>query len=158
MVVAELATPTNFSPTVSDTTDPVLIIDTGPLVATADRDDPDHDACQSLLESAPGPLVTNALVIAEAAFLITRQVGTAGESALVADVIDGRLVVEALTIADWERVRELIDQYADLPLGTTDASVIALAERHGVIEVATLDHRHFHVVRPTHAEAFTLSP
>lgn len=158
MVVAGPATPTNFSPTDSDTTDPVLIVDTGPLVATADRDDPDHDACRSLLESAPGPLVTTALVIAEAAFLINRQVGTAGESALVADVIEGRLVVEALTIADWERVRELIEQYADLPLGTTDASVIALAERHGVVEVATLDNRHFHIVRPSHADGFTLSP
>jgi predicted nucleic acid-binding protein len=47
---------------------------------------------------------------------------------------------------------------ADLPLGTTDASVIALAERLEVPEVATLDHRHFTVVRPRHTKAFTLLP
>ena len=33
--------------------------------------------------------------------------------------------------------------YASLPLGTTDASVIAVAERLNLAEVATLDRRHF---------------
>lgn len=53
---------------------------------------------------------------------------------------------------------ELVTEYADLGLGTTDASVIAIAERLGVSEVATLDHRHFTVVRPRHTRAFTLLP
>jgi uncharacterized protein len=51
-----------------------------------------------------------------------------------------------------------VARYDDLPLGTTDASVIALAERFGVEEIATLDHRHFRVVRPSHIESFTLLP
>jgi predicted nucleic acid-binding protein len=53
----------------------VLVVDTGPLVATADRADEDHAACRALLEDDPGPLVTTALVIAEAAYLINRQLG-----------------------------------------------------------------------------------
>jgi predicted nucleic acid-binding protein len=48
--------------------------------------------------------------------------------------------------------------YGDMPLGTTDATVIALAERMGVREIATLDRRHFSVVRPSHVEALTLLP
>ena len=136
----------------------MLIVDTGPLVATADRDDPDHEACLALLEGSDGPLVTTALVIAEAAFLIARQVGPDGEAALIADVAEGRLVVEALTRPEWERVSELVEGYADLGLGATDASVIALAERHRVQEIATLDRRHFHVVRPRHVDGFTLLP
>ena len=36
----------------------------------------------------------------------------------------------------------------DLPLGIVDAAVIAIAERLQVTEIATLDHRHFAVVRP----------
>jgi hypothetical protein len=40
----------------------VLIVDTGPLVATADRADKDHEACRQLLESDEGPLVTTAMV------------------------------------------------------------------------------------------------
>jgi predicted nucleic acid-binding protein len=51
-----------------------------------------------------------------------------------------------------------VDPGSDLPLGGTDASVVAAAERLGFEEVATLDHRHFTVVRPSHVEAFTLLP
>lgn len=53
---------------------------------------------------------------------------------------------------------ELVRGYDDLPLGTTDASVIALAERLAIGEIATLDQRHFRVVRPSHVEALTLFP
>jgi uncharacterized protein len=52
----------------------------------------------------------------------------------------------------------LVEQYADLPLGAVDASVIALAERLGIPEVATLDRRHFSVVRPLHVPTFHLLP
>lgn len=48
---------------------------------------------------------------------------------------------------------ELVRRYDDLPVGTTDASVIALAERLGVTEIATLDRRHFTVVRSRHVSA-----
>jgi uncharacterized protein len=136
----------------------VLIVDTGPLVAAADRADKDHAACQELLEDDEGPLVTTGLVIAEAAYLINRQLGAAAEATLYTSIIDGDLEVAALGRADWERVRELVTAYASLPLGGTDASVIALAERHGAIRIATLDRRHFTVVRPHHAQALELLP
>lgn len=45
----------------------MLIVDTGPLLADADRNNPHHSACRELLEEEPGPLVTTALVIAECA-------------------------------------------------------------------------------------------
>jgi len=50
---------------------------------------------------------------------------------------------------------ELVEQYGDLLLGTTDASVVALAERLSEQEIAALDRRHFTVVRPSHV-AFAL--
>ncbi|MBA3300810.1 MAG: VapC toxin family PIN domain ribonuclease, partial [Thermoleophilaceae bacterium] len=53
---------------------------------------------------------------------------------------------------------ELVGQYADFPLGGTDASVIALAERLGAPVVITLDRRHFGAVEPRHVERFELLP
>jgi predicted nucleic acid-binding protein len=55
-------------------------------------------------------------------------------------------------------VAELIETSADLRLGTVDASVIATAERLGATMVATLDLRHFTVVRPRHVGTFELVP
>jgi hypothetical protein len=53
---------------------------------------------------------------------------------------------------------ELVETYLDLPLGIVDAAVAAIAERLGLAEIATLDHRHFTVIRPRHVQAFTLLP
>jgi uncharacterized protein len=55
-------------------------------------------------------------------------------------------------------VAELIETYQDFPLGGADASVVTVAERLGVARIATLDRRHFSVVRPQHLAAFTLLP
>jgi uncharacterized protein len=43
-------------------------------------------------------------------------------------------------------------------LDPTDASVIAMAERLGVKQVATLNRRDFGVVRPRHVDALQLVP
>jgi hypothetical protein len=47
------------------------------------------------------------------------------------------------------RIAELVARYRSLPLGTVDASVLAAAERLDAPSVATLDRRHFTVVRST---------
>lgn len=83
-------------------------MDTGPLVATADRADRDHAACRALLEGDEGPLVTTAMVIAEAAYLIDRQLGAKAEASLYASIIDGQLEVADLGITDWQRIQDLV--------------------------------------------------
>jgi predicted nucleic acid-binding protein len=52
----------------------------------------------------------------------------------------------------------LVETYIDLPLGIVDAAVLAIAERLRLTEIATLDHRHFNIVRPNHVQASTLLP
>ena len=44
--------------------------------------DPDHAVCLALLEDDDGPLVTTAMVIAEAAYRLHRQLGPDAEAAL----------------------------------------------------------------------------
>lgn len=90
----------------------MLVVDTGPLIAIADRTDPHHQACVDLLETDPGPLVTTGLVIADAGYLLDRNLGPAAEIALVDMITDRTLTVESLTAADWERVRELCATYS----------------------------------------------
>ncbi|WP_211517152.1 hypothetical protein [Geodermatophilus africanus] len=54
-----------------------------------------------------------------------------------------------LTDTDVARMADLAERYADLRLGGTDASVIAIAERLGIHRIATFHRRHFTVVRPS---------
>ena len=136
----------------------MLIVDTGPLVSIADTKDRHYQSCLDLLQTDPSPLVTTSLVIAEAGYLLARNLGPAAETILIDMICDGTLTVADLDINDWVRVRELTDTYSDLPLGVTDASLIALAEREKTTRIATLDRRHFRVVRPVHTTGFVLLP
>ena len=135
----------------------MLVVDTSVLLAAADNADPDHEPCTRAIEDA-SPLVTTPLVIAETAYLIGRQLDAAAEAAFFRAVAAGEIQVEPITPADARRIAELIETYADLGLGGTDASLIALAERLELTTIATLDRRHFGVVRPRHVARFELVP
>ena len=136
----------------------MLIVDTGPLVAAADSADPDHEACADLLQRADGPLRTTALVVAEAAYLIGRRISAQAEARFFKSLADGDLLIDELSGGDLERIADLVDTYVDLPLGGTDASLIALAERLQQDTIGTLDRRHFSVVRPAHVAGFEIVP
>lgn len=74
------------------------------------------------------------------------------------DVANGAYVIEELLPQDYERIREICDRYADSDIGFVDASVLAVVERLGEPKVATLDHRHFGLLRPRHVDALLLLP
>lgn len=59
---------------------------------------------------------------------------------------------------NMDRAAELMQTYADLPLGFVDATVLATGERLGVREILTTDRRHFGVLRPQHTKTLMLSP
>jgi uncharacterized protein len=98
------------------------------------------------------------LCLAEAAHFVGTRVGWRSEIGLLAALESAELTLAPVEPSDLARVAELVHSYRDLPLGTTDASLVAAAERLGATTIATLDHRHFAVVRPTHVEAFDLVP
>jgi predicted nucleic acid-binding protein len=136
----------------------MLIVDAGPLIAVADASDQYHPRCAQLLSQAAQPLPVPILAAAEAAYMIGRRAGPKGEQAFARAFVGGELCLEPVEPSDWDRIAELMEQYVDLPLGIADASVVALAERLGATEIATLDRRHFSAVRPRHVESFTLLP
>ncbi len=134
----------------------LAIVDAGPLYAAADTDDADHAASVTVLSRPDLRLVVAALAVAEATYFVGRRLGSDAEAAFLRGL--GSLDVEGPSSEDFDRMAELVGEYADFPLGGTDASVVALAERLGATVVVTLDHRHFGAVTPRHAEAFELVP
>jgi uncharacterized protein len=135
-----------------------LLLDAGPLYAYVDADDRHHRASLELLERHPGPLIVASLVITEVAYLLATRLGVEPEVRFLGDLASGAFSIEPVRAGDWLRIAELVSGYRDLPLGTVDASVVAAAERLDITDVATIDHCHFGVVRPSHVEAFTLLP
>jgi predicted nucleic acid-binding protein len=134
----------------------LAVVDSGPLYAALDLDDDDHAASAQVLRSRELRLVIPTLVIAEVSYLAATRLGADVEAIFIAGLAD--LDVEAPLPQEWTRIAELIRQYGDFPLGATDASVVALAERLQTPYVITLDHRHFHTIKPAHCEALQLLP
>jgi uncharacterized protein len=134
------------------------VVDAGPLFAYVDADDAHHAACVELLETHPGPLLVPQLVIAEVAHFIGGRLGPEPELRFVSDFASGLFQTEPVQPVDWLRIGQLVWRYRDLRLGTVDASVVTLAERLGLTTIATIDRRHFSVVRPKHTAAFRLLP
>ncbi len=134
----------------------LAVVDAGPLYAAADADDEDHLACLAALSRTDLRLIIPALVVAEATYFVGRRLGAKAESKFLNGV--GKLDVEGPSRDDFARMAELVEQYANFPLGGTDASVIALAERLDAPVILTLDHRHFAAVAPHHRKVFQLLP
>ena len=132
------------------------IVDSGPLIAVANQSDPAHQACLEALQNPKFHLVIPALCVAEVTDFIQARRGSKMEALFLKGLsgFDIRLPLPE----DWTRIGDLVTEYSNFPLGGTDASVIALAERLRTDVVITLDRRHFGSVRPAHCERFRLLP
>jgi predicted nucleic acid-binding protein len=134
-----------------------LILDTGPIVAALNAQDPDHERCAALLANADDLLIPTSILV-EVDYWLIKLGGAQVWVDFVADIIRGAYRLAHPTEADLARAAELESTYHDLGLGLVDASIVALCERLDQTTVATLDRRHFSVVRPRHCARLELLP
>lgn len=136
----------------------MIVIDTGPVIANANRTDEHHQRCARLLQDFPGPLLLPQPLLTEIGYMLATHAGVKAEADFLRDVADGPYDLVSVTATEVNRAADLVEKYANLPLGTADAFVVAIAEKYNVVNIATLDRRHFTVVRPSHVPAFNLLP
>ena len=132
------------------------VVDTGVLLAALDRREPSHALCAATLRRKDLRLVFPALVVAEVAYFADRRLGPRGEAAFVRSLAE--LDVESPEPDDWPVIADMVERYADLRLGTVDASVAVLADRLGTDVILTLDRRHFGAIRSPGGRTFRLLP
>lgn len=135
-----------------------VVADTGVLYALVDASDAWHARVVRWWEQNQEPVLVPVSVLPEVTYLLQTRLGPDAELAFVRSIVDEELQTEALEPDDFERTVAVMEQYADLPLGFVDATVIAVAERVDAREVLTTDRRHFSAVRPRHVRGFRLVP
>ncbi len=135
-----------------------LVLDTGVVVAAIEPTDDYHVVCARLLERSREDRIVPAPVLVEVEYLLnrTRQVDVFVR--FLEDCRREAFLVYELESADYARVGSLLTTYADLRVGFVDAAVLAVTERLRETKLATLDHRHFSVMRPRHVDALELLP
>ena len=134
------------------------LVDTGILLALANRRDVNHQAAVTLLSSLREALLVSTPVLAEAAYLTNRVLGVEAEAALVASLGRGEMQLEEITREDCLRAADLLRLYAEDRIGFVDASLVAVAERLKIRRVLTVDRRHFDMIRPRHCNGFEILP
>lgn len=134
-----------------------LVLDTGPIVAALNEGDPDHQRCAVLLTDSDDLLIPSPVLV-EVDHWLVKLGGPGAWAGFVADIARGAYRLTHPTDADLTRAAELESAYHDLDLGFVDACIVAVCERLGETAVATLDRRHFSVVRPRHCTHLTLLP
>jgi predicted nucleic acid-binding protein len=84
----------------------MILVDTGPLVAAANRTDAHHAASVAALATAKPPRLVPGLVIAEVSYLLARDAGSAVEAEFLRSFTTGFLTVVDLTATDLSRCAE----------------------------------------------------
>jgi predicted nucleic acid-binding protein len=124
----------------------VILLDTSGLLAAIDASQRWHSEAVAALVAGPAPRLLSPFVLAELDYLLATRVGEPARVRLLQEVGRNAYVLEPMTAADISRARKVIERHADLGISLADASIVVLAERHGVEEVLTLDQRHFRVL------------
>lgn len=135
----------------------MIVLDTSGLLAAIDADQDQHAAAVDALAGSD-PRILSPFVLAELDYLLTARIGQGAELALLREVESGAYRLDSFGSEDVRAARAVIEHYAALQLGLTDASVVVLAQRYGCHDILTLDERHFRAVLGPDGKPFRILP
>jgi predicted nucleic acid-binding protein len=123
---------------------PVVLLDTGPLVAFLDRREKHHEWARGEFGKVYPPFLTCEAVLTEACWLVR---GLAGGVWAVMELVERGIVKVPLHLeSHTSEIRKAMERYDTLPMSLADACLVRMAELHSGAEVLTLD-SHFKIYR-----------
>lgn len=133
-----------------------LLLDTGALISLLDRSQKHHAEMAAFFREWERPVVSTEAVLTEATHLLGAVRG--GGRACVDFFLSGGALLVPATRASLRRCRDLMSQYADLPMDFADATLVVLAEDLGTSTILTTDRRDFGVYRIKGRRRFRVVP
>jgi predicted nucleic acid-binding protein len=123
------------------------LVDSGALVALVNRADRHHPQAVAWFRGFRGQMLTTEAVVTEIAYVLAAS-PEHQRAALtwVQRARDARLL-QLFAVEDHATLARIMAKYADLPCDYADATLIALAESSGVMQIATIDQQDFSVYR-----------
>lgn len=103
-----------------------VIGDSGALYAIYDADDVHHKAVCEFINREKGPIIIPDVILAEIDYLLREFLSIDAELDFLNDLASGSYKLEYLNMDDFERCRELINQYRNLDLGLADSPLSLL--------------------------------
>jgi predicted nucleic acid-binding protein len=132
------------------------LVDTGALVALVNRADKFHARAVDWFRGFRGLLLTTEAVITEAAYVLAASPQHQRAALTWVQRARDARILEVVAIEDHAGLARIIAKYADLPCDYADASLIWLAEKAGVLQIATIDQGDFSVYRARGRRSFRI--
>ena len=132
---------------------PSILVDTGPLVALASRNDHWHTRCTKFLQSYRGDLITTWPVLTEFSHLVDSPKAV---QQLQAWVQRGSLRIHPMGQDELRHIVDWMAHYADRPMDLADASLVHVACVTGVQDVWSIDRDDFETYRLPNRRRFRL--
>ncbi len=115
----------------------IVLLDTGPLVASLYRRDQHHLWAKRTMATLLPPFFTCEAVLTEACFLTHKLLGN---SDAVIELVESDLVRVNFDLnSEISAVRNLMSHYADTPMSLADACLVRMSELHSDSVVLTTD-------------------
>jgi predicted nucleic acid-binding protein len=114
-----------------------VVLDTGPLVALLDRNDPWHAWAGEQLKQLTDPMLTCEAVISESVFVL--GIHDPGFRRLTGLLRDGVVRLGFDLDEHFEAIAGLLAKYHDTPMSLADACLVRMSELHSTARVFTLD-------------------
>jgi len=133
-----------------------ILADTNAIIALLDRSDKHHSFIVQIVED--NQILIPATILPEVDYLVNKYLGERVARSFLEALIDGSFQYLPVELIDIDRAIKIMARYQDIPLGLVDSSLVALAERHQINQILTLDRRHFNIVRPEGINYFELLP
>lgn len=135
-----------------------LVLDTGVIYAALDGADPDHERCAELLGDSSEQLIVPDPVLVELDYWLRKKASLDVWALFVEDVNEGAYSLWPVAPEILGRAASLQERFSDQPIGFVDAAVFATCELLGEDKVATIDQRHFSVLRTEDGRRLRLVP
>ena len=120
-----------------------ILADTSGVLALLDSDEPYHEAALPYADA----LLIPSTILCEVDYLASQRYGSHVARRFLASVAEERVRFLNAELRDIKLAHTLVQKYADADIGFVDASVVALAERHRIQRVLTLDRKHFSFIQ-----------
>ena len=136
----------------------MILVDTAPLIALIDAGQGEaHHRCVKAYRDLEEPMVTTWCCFTEAMYFLYQLKGWKAQDILWQFVVRKSLQLHVSRPSEQLRMRELMEQYQDVPMDLADASLVVTAETLGMRRIFTLD-SDFYVYRIKGKEAFIVIP
>lgn len=135
-----------------------MIVDSSALLAFFDHTDRWYPAVDEVFTGGTEALIVSPYVIAEVDYMMSQRHGVHGELAALRELTSGAWDLVDFGRSDLNQAVAIVDRYSDQNVGVADASLVVLAKRYDTRTIATLDRRHFEVLRPLQGGRFEIVP